>query len=211
MLPRWLNGKESACQAGDMGWIPGWRRFPREGNGSPLQYSCLGNPMERGAWQATVHVVARVWHHLVTKPQPLRYTGVKLKICSRAKQKEIKQTRQDLDNCAKAPLWGAMRVLCSIFTFENVWIFSLKILKRFFFKRDNVWESGIGINRFSPSSRCKTRGWKRKSPGVLLKNTLLGLAHLRNCQNCPQSSVCRPRPTRDTTLESRGKKLKLAI
>ena len=64
MLPRWLNGKESACQAGDMGWIPGWRRFPREGNGSPLQYSCLGNPMERGAWQATVHAVTKSWIQL---------------------------------------------------------------------------------------------------------------------------------------------------
>ena len=52
--------KESACHAGDPGLIPG------EGNGNPLQYSCLENPMDRGAWRATVHGVARVGHDLVT-------------------------------------------------------------------------------------------------------------------------------------------------
>ena len=61
-------GKESACSAGDPGWIPGSRRSPREGNVSPLQYSCLESPMDRGAWRATVHGVARVRHNLVTKP-----------------------------------------------------------------------------------------------------------------------------------------------
>ena len=47
--------KESACHPGDQGLIAGWGRSPREGNGYPLQYSCLENPMHRGAWQATVH------------------------------------------------------------------------------------------------------------------------------------------------------------
>ena len=46
-------GKESACNAGDQGSVPGSRRSPGEGNGSPLQYSCLENPMDREAWQAT--------------------------------------------------------------------------------------------------------------------------------------------------------------
>ena len=45
-----------------------------EGNGNPLQYSCLENPMDRGAWQATVHGVTRVRHDLVTKPPPLTLT-----------------------------------------------------------------------------------------------------------------------------------------
>ena len=52
------SGKESACHAGDardLGLIPGSERSPGEGNGTPLQYSCLGNPMDRGAWQTTVH------------------------------------------------------------------------------------------------------------------------------------------------------------
>ena len=53
------DGKESVCNAGDLGSIPGSGRSPGEGNGNSLQYSCLENPMDRGAWQATVHVVAK--------------------------------------------------------------------------------------------------------------------------------------------------------
>ena len=63
-------GKESACSAGDLGSIPGSGRFPGEGNGNHLQYSCLKNPMDRRAWQATVHGVSRVRPDLVTKPPP---------------------------------------------------------------------------------------------------------------------------------------------
>ena len=53
------DSKESAYNAGDSGLIPGFGRSPREGNGNPLQYSCLENPMDRRAWQATVHGVAK--------------------------------------------------------------------------------------------------------------------------------------------------------
>ena len=56
--PRWLSGKEPICKAGDMGLIPGLGRSSEEGNGSPLQYSCLENPMDR-AWRATVHGVTK--------------------------------------------------------------------------------------------------------------------------------------------------------
>ena len=55
-------GKETACNAGnvrEVGLIPGSRRSRGEGHGNPLQYSCLENPMDRGAWQATVHRVAK--------------------------------------------------------------------------------------------------------------------------------------------------------
>ena len=62
--------KESACNAGDLGLIPGLGIFLGEGNGNPLQCSCLQNPMDRGAWQATVHGVTRVGHDLATKPPP---------------------------------------------------------------------------------------------------------------------------------------------
>jgi len=55
-------GKESACSAGDLGLISGWGRSPGEGNGNPLQNSCLENLMDRGAWQATVYGVTRVRH-----------------------------------------------------------------------------------------------------------------------------------------------------
>ena len=52
------TAQESACNARDLGLIPGSRRSPGEGNGNPLQYSFLGNPMDRGAWWTTVHGVA---------------------------------------------------------------------------------------------------------------------------------------------------------
>ena len=52
-------GKESACNAGELGLIPGLGRFPGEGNGNPLQHSCLENPMDRRAWRATIHRVAK--------------------------------------------------------------------------------------------------------------------------------------------------------
>ena len=60
-LPQWFSGKDSTCNGGDtgdMGIIPRLGRSP-EGNGNPLQYSCLENPMHRGAWAATGHSVAK--------------------------------------------------------------------------------------------------------------------------------------------------------
>ena len=69
-------GKEFTCQ---------WRRprfnlgsggSPGEGNGNPLQYSCLGNPMDRGAWQATVHGAARVRHDLATNSLPPTFNDI---------------------------------------------------------------------------------------------------------------------------------------
>ena len=71
-FPHSLVSIESACNAGDLGSIPGLGRSPGEGNGNPVQYSCLENPMDRGAWQDTVHGVARVRHDLATKPLPPR-------------------------------------------------------------------------------------------------------------------------------------------
>ena len=62
-------GKEFACNAGHLGSIPGLERSLGEGNGNPLQYSCLENPTERGAWWVTVHGVTRVTHNLATTDQ----------------------------------------------------------------------------------------------------------------------------------------------
>ena len=59
--PWWLSGKESACNAGNMSSIPGLGRSLGEGNGNPLQCSCLENPIDRGAWRSTVHWVAKSW------------------------------------------------------------------------------------------------------------------------------------------------------
>ena len=61
-IPNGSAGKESSCNAGDtgdMGSIPGSGRSPGGVNGNPLQYSSLKNPMDRGAWQAAVHVVPK--------------------------------------------------------------------------------------------------------------------------------------------------------
>ena len=58
-FPGGSDGKESACNVRDLGSIPGLGGSPGEGKGYPLQYSCLENPMDRGAWQATVYGVTK--------------------------------------------------------------------------------------------------------------------------------------------------------
>ena len=60
-FPGGSGGKESACSAGDLDSIPGLGRCPGGGHGNPLQYSCMENPMDRGAWQAMVHRVTKIW------------------------------------------------------------------------------------------------------------------------------------------------------
>ena len=68
-LPWWLGGKESACNAGDTGdasLIPGLGRSPGGGDGKPFQYSYLENPMDRGAWWASVGGIAMSWTRLST-------------------------------------------------------------------------------------------------------------------------------------------------
>ena len=64
LSPLWLSGKESACNAEELDSVPGLGRSPGGGYGSPLQYSCLENPMDRGVWQAAVHGVATSWTQL---------------------------------------------------------------------------------------------------------------------------------------------------
>ena len=58
-FPSGSDCKESAYNTGEMGSIPGSGRFPVEGNDNPLEYSCLGNPMDRGAWRVAVHGVPK--------------------------------------------------------------------------------------------------------------------------------------------------------
>ena len=60
------NDKESACNAGDLVLIPGWGRAPGGGHNNPLQYSCVENPMDRGAWWAAVYGVSKIWTQLST-------------------------------------------------------------------------------------------------------------------------------------------------
>ena len=76
-LPRWPSDKETAYSAGDVGktgLIPGSGRSTGEGNGNPFQYSCLENPMDRGAWQATVHGVAKSQTRLSTHTHMLVFS-----------------------------------------------------------------------------------------------------------------------------------------
>ena len=71
----WLSDKESTCQAGDTGSIPGSGRSSGEGNGNSLQYSCLENPTDKEAWRATVHGGhKRVGHNSVTKQKQQQNT-----------------------------------------------------------------------------------------------------------------------------------------
>ena len=67
-FPAWFSGTGPACQCRRRGFDPGLGRIPDEGNSNPLQYCCLGNPMDRGAWQSTG--LPRVGHDLATKQQP---------------------------------------------------------------------------------------------------------------------------------------------
>ena len=67
-FPGGLVVKESSCQTGDTGLTPGLGRSHGEWNGNPLQYSCLGNPIDRGAWWATVHGITKSWIQLSESP-----------------------------------------------------------------------------------------------------------------------------------------------
>ena len=60
-FPGGSDGRESASHAGELGSIPGSGRSFGEKNGNPIQYSCLENPMDRGAWRTSVHGVAKTW------------------------------------------------------------------------------------------------------------------------------------------------------
>ena len=61
VFPSGSDSKESAFNVGNPGFITGLGRYPGEGNGNPLQYSCLGNPLDRGAWRALVNEIAKSW------------------------------------------------------------------------------------------------------------------------------------------------------
>ena len=83
IFPGGSDGRESTCEAGSLGLIAGLGRSPGGGHGNPLQYSCLENPMDRGAWQATVHGVT-VRHTWATSQSTAHRTL--LCVCSRIPQ-----------------------------------------------------------------------------------------------------------------------------
>ena len=91
----------------DKGLIPGWGTFPGGGNGNPHQYSCLENPMDRGAWLATVREVAKSWTQLSDSAQhssikvldPLQRLGVSTLVLSRATNYEMESLVDHLQSC----------------------------------------------------------------------------------------------------------------
>ena len=101
--------KKSVCNAGDPGSIPRTGRSP-EGSGNPLQYSCLENPMDRGAWRVTAHGVTRVRHNLVTKPPPPIIFGLSSKQYHYPSDLGIWVLNQNL----WAPIWLRIPILVVI-------------------------------------------------------------------------------------------------
>ena len=118
-LPCSSNGKESACDAGDQGSIPGLGSSSEEGNGNPLQYSCLENSMDREAWRATIHRVAKSrtrlsdsHTHTHTHNIPFYgYTTFCLSICQLT----------DIWVVSTFWLWWIMMLLTFIYVFVFVW------------------------------------------------------------------------------------------
>ena len=109
-LPGGSEDKVSACNEGDPGLIPGLGRSPEEGNGNPLQYSFLENPMDRGAWWATVHGSQRVGHDWVTSLTYLWFMCFKLLFFNCFKIESV---------CSQA-LYSKFSVLCSATVFLNI-------------------------------------------------------------------------------------------
>ena len=99
--------KESMCDTGDLGSIPGSGRSPGKRNGYPLQYSCLENSMDRGAWRASVYGVPRIRHSLSTKPQPppqlFRNTGHAFEIWD-IRKKDVKMKEKPTNNLKRSAL-----------------------------------------------------------------------------------------------------------
>ena len=87
---------------GDLGLIPGLGRSPGEGNSNPLQYSCVENPMDRGAWQAKVHGVTRVRNDLATKPNVVS-------TCWADGRNQLEHKRTALKKAALGTLWAFYR------------------------------------------------------------------------------------------------------
>ena len=97
-LPWWLSGTESTCSAGNAGSIPGSGRSPGEGNGNLLQYSCLENSMDRGAWRLQSMGLRRVGHDSATEqtPPPPVFTAALFTIARTWKQPK----------CSSADAWA---------------------------------------------------------------------------------------------------------
>ena len=107
--------QESICNAGDLGSIPGSRRPLRGGKDNPLQYSCLENPMDREAWQATILGVARVRHDLETKlPPPWYWISEEYIRTSAWNIKEIKKKKYKITAPGPCEMYWHLRLFFSL-------------------------------------------------------------------------------------------------
>ena len=111
--------------SGDPGLNPGLGRSPGEGNSNSLQYSCLENPMDRGAWWAIVRGVTRVGHDLGPKPPPPCWQRtVKLRVSQSQTVVSEKQHHHHLKTCLKCKFSCSNQDLSSVQSFSRVWLFA---------------------------------------------------------------------------------------
>ena len=165
-LPWWLSGKESACNAGatgDTGLIPGSGKSPWGGCGNPLQYPYLENPMDRGAWWATVHRVSKSW----TRLKWLR-TGLGIGLCrwgSGVKNLPAKQETWILSLGLEDALEEEMATHSSILTWRIPWTEEPGRLRPWGCKESDATE-WLSNNRASYASLC----YIFVDPSLSLKN-----------------------------------------
>ena len=116
------NPPANAGDARDVTSIPGLGRSPGIGNGNPLQYSCLGNPIDRGDWGAIVHGVTRIWYDLSTKPPPPPWAE---EMTRQELVQVVQRDNCDMDrNCArgygeKLGTEGSSCQFCSVLCWSN--------------------------------------------------------------------------------------------
>ena len=115
--PQRFSGKEPACSVEDQGLIPASGRSPGEGNGNPLQYSCLGNPMDRGAWWTTVQRVGHDGTHSSHTSTTFRLEGLE----NSPPRKVSSALRPFLQPLKMVLLYGALKNLLVLLSITCVW------------------------------------------------------------------------------------------
>ena len=121
-FPHSSVGKESSCNAKDLGSISGLRRSPGEKNGNPLQYSCLETPMDRGVWWAIVHRVARVGHDWMTRERERDYQGFPGGTSGKEPSCQCRMYKRQFSSlCWEDPLKEGMATHSSILAWRIPW------------------------------------------------------------------------------------------
>ena len=166
-LPNGSNGKKSTCNSGaigDWGSIPGLGRSPGEANGNPLQYSCLGNPMDRGGWPATVHYSPKVHKELGTTEW--------LSMHSVLKRTEVLNNKNILIN-----------IKCMLLSERN------QSGKATYGMIPTIWQSGKGktvktLERPMATSLGKKQGQMNRWNTWIFRHWHVYIIHLSNCREC---------------------------